>query len=192
MNKTRSKNKKPDNQEKLYTQDYVDSLLNKLKLLPSSRKKRIDNEKQKANAKSRYQNKVVESLVRKSNRILVSISTHAFPIDLIPDIINVEEGRVTIIKRHLFSSEIYSFDIKDISNVFIQRTFLFSQLIILAKTYQNNEIKVNNLRTKEAVFIRRIIEGLRVFERNNINTSRYSKEELISKLEELSTTDIVT
>lgn len=192
MKKNSKQDKKTDNQVKLYSQDYVDSLLEKLKLVPSSRNKRIENEQQKANAKSRYENKVVESLVRKSNRILVSISTHAFPIDLIPDIINVEEGRITIIKRQIFSSEVYSFDIRDISNIFIQRTFLFSQLIILSKTYQNNEVRIKNLRTKEAVFIRRIIEGLRIFEKNKIDTSRYSKEALISKLEELSARDITT
>ena len=59
----------------------------------------------------------VADLVKKSNRILVSISSHAFPFDLFPNTINVEEGRVTIINRHLFSSEVHSVDIKYISNM---------------------------------------------------------------------------
>jgi hypothetical protein len=133
----------------------------------------------------------VAQLVKKSNRILVSISSHAFPVDFFPDVINVEEGRVTIIKRHLLSSEIHSVDIKDISNVFINTTIFFSQLVIISKTFEENEIKIRNLKTPEAIFVRRIIEGLRVFVGKQIDTSGYTKEELIAKLEELSTTEIV-
>ena len=134
----------------------------------------------------------VASLVKKSNRIVVSISSHAFPIDLFPDVLNVEEGRITIIKRHLLSSEVHSVDIKDISNVFINTTIFFSQLVIISKTFEENEIKIKNLITKEAIFVRRIIEGLRIFVSKQIDTSIYTQTELIAKLEELSTTEIVT
>jgi hypothetical protein len=135
--------------------------------------------------------KTVENLVKKSNKILVTISSHAFPIDLFPDAINVEEGRITIVIRHLLSSDVHSVDIKDISNVFINTTFMFSQLVIISKTFEDNEIRIKNLRPKEAVFVRRIIEGLRVFDSKQIDTSVYTTEELIAKLEELSTTEIV-
>ena len=40
--------------------------------------------------------------------------------------------------------------------------------------------------------MRRIIEGLRIFQGKQIDTSVYSVEELIAKLKELSTTEIVT
>jgi hypothetical protein len=50
---------------------------------------------------------------------------------------------------------------------------------------------MNNLRTKDAIFARRIIEGLRIFENENIDTYDYTTEKLISKLEELSKTNIV-
>jgi hypothetical protein len=59
-------------------------------------------------------------------------------------------------------------------------------------TFFIDEIKIRNLRPKEAVFARRIIEGLRTFENKQIDTSNYTKEELITKLEELSATEIVT
>lgn len=73
---------------------------------------------------------VVAGLVKKSNRILASISTHKFPIDLFPDSLNVEEGRITIITRTFVSK--------------------------------------------------------------GIDTSVYTKKELITKLKELSNTEIVT
>lgn len=178
--------------EKLYTQHEVDGLLEEKKVGTPSRAKQIEVEGQTADKRKRLENKIVASLVKKSNRILVSISTHSFPIDLFPDVINVEDGRITIIKRHLLSSEVHSVDIKDISNVFINRTFIFSQLSIISKTFENNEVRIRNLRTEEAIFVRRIIEGLRIFENKQIDTSVYSKSELIAKLEELSTTEIVT
>ena len=58
-------------------------------------------------------------LVKKSNRILVTISTHKFPFDLFPDTINIEEGRLTIINRNFFlSSQVHNFYIKYIFNIF--------------------------------------------------------------------------
>ncbi len=165
--------------EKLYTQHEVDDLLEKEEIQTVGEQKRLDN-------------RTVANLVKKSNRILVSISSHAFPFDFFPDTINVEEGRVTIIKRHLLSSEVHSIDIKDISNIFINTTIFFSQLVIISKTFEENEIKIRNLRNKEAVFVRRMIEGLRTFESKQIDTSGYTKEELLTKLQELSTTGIVT
>lgn len=135
---------------------------------------------------------VIANLVKKSNRILVSISSHAFPFDFFPNTINIEEGRVTIIYRHFLSSEVNSIDIKNISNVFINTTIFRSQLVIISKTFEENENKLRNLRTNEAIFVRRIIEGLRIFNNEKIDTSNYSKEELIDKLKELSMTKIVT
>src|SRR3990167_4374486 len=76
----------------------------------------------------------VEGLVRKSNRILVSISSHGFPFDLFPNTINIEEGRITIITRSFFSSsQVHSVDIKDISNIFINTAPFFAQLVIVSK-----------------------------------------------------------
>lgn len=150
-------------------------------------------EAQLADKHKRQDKNLVAGLVRKSNRILVSISSHGFPFDLFPDTINIEEGRITIITRSFFSSsQVHSVDIKDISNVFINTAPFFAQLVIVSKTFAENEIRIRNLRREEAVFARRIIEGLRIFENKQIDTSNYTKGELIAKLEELSTTEIET
>jgi hypothetical protein len=178
--------------EKLYTQNEVDNLLEKSENGIPSKAEEIKKEALSADKQKRLDNKTVANLVKKSNRILVSISSHAFPLDFFPDTINVEEGRIAIINRHFLSSEVHSIDIKDISNIFINSTIFFSQLVIISKTFEENEIKVRNLRNNEAIFIRRIIEGLRIFVNKKIDTSSYTKKELIAKLEELSTTEIVT
>lgn len=153
---------------------------------------RIAEEKKLLEEKKILDDVAIANLVKKSNRILVSISSHAFPFDFFPNTINIEEGRVTIIYRHFLSSEVHSIDIKNISNVFINTTIFRSQLVIISKTFEENEIKLRNLRTHEAIFVRRIIEGLRIFDNEKIDTSNYSEEELIDKLKELSMMKIVT
>lgn len=137
--------------------------------------------------------KTVAELVRKSNRILTTISSHKLPYDFFPDSITIEEGRLTVITRNFFfNSRVHSIDIKNVSNIFINIAPLFAQLVIVSKTFIENEIKIKCLRKKEAVFARRIIEGLRIFADKDIDTSNYTKEELLAKLSELSTTKIVT
>ncbi len=178
--------------QKLYTQGEVDDLLDgKMDKVPTP----VDEvaTEQKASLKrKRRNNKAIAKLVKKSNRILVSLSSHAFPFDLFPNTVNIEEGRITVINRHFMSSEVHSVDIKNIANVFIYRTILYAQLVIISNTFEDNEIKIRNLRPKEAIHARRIIEGLRVFHTKQIDTSGYTSDELISKLQELSTTEIVT
>ena len=135
---------------------------------------------------------LVAGLVKKSNRILYSLSTHKFPFDFFPDTLNVEEGRITVITRNsFFSSDVHSVDIADISNILINLTPFFAQLVIVSKTFAKNEIKIRNLLKDEAIFARRLVEGLRIFAENQIDTSKYTKEELITKLKELSKTEIV-
>ena len=132
----------------------------------------------------------VADMVSNSNRILLRISS-VFPFDFFPSTISVEETRLTIIHRQLWSSQVHSVDIKSISNVFIYTGVFFSQLTIVSDTFAQNQIKINKLWIKDAILMRRIIEGLRLFVSKDIITSEYTVPELVSKLKELSTTKIV-
>jgi hypothetical protein len=153
----------------------------------------IQEEAQIAGTKQRLENSVVSHLVKRSNRILASIRTHKFPIDIFPDTINVEEGRITIITRDFFfTSQVHSVDIKDISNVFVNTMPFYASLEIVSRTFEDNEITIRALWRSEAILIRRLIEGMRVLEFKQIDTSNYTKEELVAKLKELSTTKTVT
>ncbi len=130
----------------------------------------------------------VDNLVKKSNRVIISISSKIFPWDFFPDTIIVEESRVTFVFRQFLSSQSHSVDIKDISNVFIESSLFLATLQVVSQTYIQNDIKIGHLRRKKAEKVRRIIEGLRTFAENKIDTSNYEIKELISKLEQLHTT----
>jgi hypothetical protein len=99
-------------QKKLYTQSEVNDLLEKQTTIKTEEKAKLNRRK-------------VAKLVKRSNRILVSISTHAFPFDIFPDTVNIEESRVTIVRRRLLSSSAHSIDIRNISNVFINSSLFF-------------------------------------------------------------------
>lgn len=131
---------------------------------------------------------IVNDLVKKSNRNIISISS-IFPLDIFPTVINVEESRVTFTFNQLLSSQSHSVDIKDISNVFIESSLFFASLQIVSRTFIQNDIKIGNLWKAKAKKVKKIIEGLRTFSENNINTSNYEIEELIAKIEEFDTSN---
>ena len=134
---------------------------------------------------------VISDMVQNSNEILMSITSVGFPFDFFPTTINIEATRATIITRQLFSSQVHSVDIKDISSVFIETGILFAAITLISKIFSQKELITDRLWKKEAILLRRVIEGLRMFEKKEINITKFSKEELLSKLEELSTTEIV-
>lgn len=140
--------------------------------------------------KAERNRQAVEDMVANSNRIITRVST-VFPWDFFPSSIIVEEKRITIIHRQLFSSQVHSIDIKNISNVFINTGILFAQLTFISATFAQNEIVINMLWKEDAIELRRIIEGLRLFISKDIDTTGYEVQELINKLKELSTRKIV-
>ncbi len=137
--------------------------------------------------KAEKNRQAIEDMVSNSNRTILKVMT-VFPWDFYPTSIVVEEKRLTITRRQLFASQVHSIDIKNISNVFINTGILFAQLKIISATFAENEININMLWKDEAILLRRIIEGLRLFIGKDIDTTGYDVDELISKLKELSTT----
>jgi len=132
----------------------------------------------------------LDDMLAQSNRIIASASS-MFPWDFFPSTINVEETRVTIIHRQLLSSQVHSVDIKSISNVFINTDLFFASITIVSSTFKENSIKIMKLRKHQAILTRRIIEGMRMFVEKDINTSKYSVQELIGQLKELSKTKTI-
>lgn len=136
------------------------------------------------NLKVEKDKQIMDELVRKSNRSIIRISS-TFPWNIFPNIIDVEESRVTFIFHQFLTSQTHSVDIKDISNVFIESGFLYATLQVVSRTFVQNDIKVGYLNKSQAVKVKVIIEGLRTFNNNNIDTSTYEVPELIDKLSAL-------
>lgn len=129
---------------------------------------------------------VVNDLIKKSNRCIISISS-LFPWDLFPNTIEVEESRVTFIFRQFLTSQSHSIDIKDISSVLIESSPFFATLQLVSRTYIENEITIGHLEVIKAKRVQMIIEGLRTFAEHNIDTSNYGVDELVAKIKEFHT-----
>lgn len=147
----------------------------------------IDEHEKNIATKDESDRQAVNDLVKKSNRLIISISS-LFPWGIFPSTIDVEESRVIFHFSQIFSSQSHSVDIKDISNVFIESSLFFATLQVVSRTYVQNDIKIGHLNKSKAEKVQRIIEGLRTFIEHNINTSNYKVDELISKIEEFHTT----
>lgn len=128
---------------------------------------------------------LVNQLVKKSNRKILSISSFSLFPDLYKNTIEIEESRIIFIFRQPFTFQSHSVDIADISNVFIESALFFASMQVVSRTYTQNNIKIGYLHKGEANKARMIIEGLRTFNRAKIDTSIYKIDELIQKLEEL-------
>lgn len=177
--------------EQIKTQaNFSDQAFSDTKAEQTSEEKGLEEAVKNRAGKEEKNRQAVEDMVSNSNRILVKVSS-IFPWDLFPTSIIVEETRITIVHRQLFSSQIHCIDIKNISNIFIDSSILFAQLTIVSNTFAENQIIIGRLWKKEAMFIRRVIEGLRMFISHDIDTTAYTVKELINKLKELSTTGIV-
>jgi hypothetical protein len=150
----------------------------------------IDSQTRDMAAKTEADSQMVNDLVKKSNRCIISISS-SYPWNFFRSTIDVEESRVTFIFRQFLSNQSHSVDIKDISNVFIESSIFSSTLQVVSRTFIQNDIKIGNLNKAKAQKVKRIIEGLRTFEKHNINTSNYEIAELTSKIEEFHTDDKV-
>jgi len=131
---------------------------------------------------------IVDRLVKKSNRRIISIDAFSFVPSLFKNTIEVEESRVIFIFKQPFTFQSHSVDIADISNVFIESAILFATMQIVSRTFIQNDITVGYLNKQKADKVQRIIEGLRTFARAKIDTSVYEIDELIQKLEELHVT----
>lgn len=152
----------------------------------------------KANSENQRVRDVSESpshsmanLMKMSNRIVFELSS-VFPWDLFPNTICIEESRITFIKRIFFGvSEVHSVDIKDISNIFINTSPFFAEIEVISRTFTENSMKMNKFKKSEAIYARRIIEGLRTLLLEKIDTSQFEISDLKITLERLSITQIV-
>src|SRR5579859_2932045 len=114
-----------------------------------------------------------EFFLHRTKRILVRISS-VFPFDFFPSTVEIEDNKVTVTHRQFFAcSQIFSIDMHDISNIFVETAPFFATLKIITRSFVENNIKIPWLKRSDALHARNIIEGLRIFSQEKIDTSKY-------------------
>lgn len=141
----------------------------------------------KSEEEQKKQFEKLEGLVERSQDVLFKVKT-VFPFDLFPDCLCIDENKVSIISKTFMGTEhVRSVLIGDITDVTVQTTPFLSTLEIIDSSNVRNPIyiKVANLKTRDAVRARRIIQGLIAAKQSKVDISGLDHKELVSKLEKL-------
>lgn len=126
----------------------------------------------------------LDKLVREKNIVIYELSS-AFPFQLFPDKIIIDENKVSIVRKELFFKRIFPIMIDDILTVKINRSILFASLEFDIKRYEENPSPTTYLWPKEASLAKRYIFGLVQAKRENIDLSALSTKQLKRKLLEI-------
>lgn len=137
------------------------------------------------------QEDTISKLTKTSNRVIASAST-VFPFTPFPSTIYLEDTRIIIIFRKFFSTaQVHNIDIKNITNIFVEIAPVFASIVIVSRTFKENEISIKRLWKKQAIEMRNMIEGLRLMTEQQLDTSRYTTDELRKRLKQLSSDAMV-
>lgn len=131
--------------------------------------------------------KKLDDLAQKSQEPLLKIRT-AIPLDPFPNEIIIDTNKINIIIRYFFASaHIHSVFIKDVSDVIVETSLIFSTLKLVDVGFTENSIDMSFLRNKDAIKARKIIQGLVVAQKNGVDLAKYEGEDLVLKLEQIGT-----
>jgi hypothetical protein len=127
----------------------------------------------------------MDDLVDLSRRVLFK-TTSVFPFEFFPDEIVIDPYKVNIVSREFFASErIHSIAIKEISDVLIDTGPFFAALKIIDKNFIENTIVVRYLKKQEALKARRIIQGIMIANKEELDIAKLEVDELAEKAEEI-------
>lgn len=179
-----SNTNQPKRSKTLYDQKSNNTFSEQIKSMPKSIKQRAGKDFWK---KALENKKRFKTLVNSSEKELYRAKA-VFPFDFFPDEISVESTQVNLIDKQFFYTEtVHSLPIKNITDVILDMSPFFGSLTLVDISYVQNTISISHLKKSEAKRARRIIQGLMILSKENIDLSRYNSRDLLSKVEELGT-----
>lgn len=133
----------------------------------------------------------VRTLDSAASRVLVRIKT-IFPFKIFADIIEVTDSAVTVIYGLGFwSKQVVHMPIKEIQNVKLTTSLLFSSLTFEIKGYEKNPQVITYLPNNSAIDAEAIISGLILCGLDDINTLQYPKETLLHHIRSMGNPETV-
>jgi len=129
----------------------------------------------------------INKLVSMTENKLFQLST-VFPFKLFRDDIIIEQKQIIIVKRNFFySSQQYPIAIKDILAPVVEAGFLFAKLKLELGPggFQQNPPSVSYLKKADARRARRIIMGLILCDKEDIDLTGMPREDILKKVDEI-------
>lgn len=134
---------------------------------------------------SRASNNKLDMLARESARVIVDVKA-VFPFNFFPDEVILDETKVSVhISYFFWSKEVRSIEYKDIFNVAVQQGLFFAKLEIVDRFFTQSPITINYLFKKDAHKIRRLIQGMMIAQKEQIDIHDMPLKELVAKLERI-------
>lgn len=126
-------------------------------------------------------------VVEQAREILMTATTVMLPSNLFPDTVTVDRMKVSVKLRTFFWTEnVVSVRIEDILNVSTGLGPFFGSLRISTRVMNSiDHFEIRGFWRKEAIELKRIIQGYMIAVHEDIETSSLSTERLIRKLKEL-------
>lgn len=132
-------------------------------------------------------NKKLDNLTEITSKPLYATSA-VFPFDLFPDKILLEQKQVILVYKHFFySSQEFNILIEDILSPVVETSVMFATFKIELGPggFEQNPPPIQYLRKKSAIKLKRMIMGLIMCNKEGVDLSKMTRQEILVKIEEI-------
>ncbi|MDQ5900729.1 MAG: hypothetical protein QG600_307 [Patescibacteria group bacterium] len=137
------------------------------------------------NSQNNNKNSKLDDLVAGSSRVILDIHS-TFPFDFFPDDVILDETKVTIHSKYFFlTKEVRSVEYIDIFNVIVQQGVFFAKLELVDRFFAHQPIIINYLKKRDAMLARRLIQGMIIAQKHNVDIRGIPVDELLKKLDRI-------
>jgi hypothetical protein len=128
----------------------------------------------------------LEEVISSSHDVLCSAKT-VFPLTLFPDTITVDRAKVSVTQRNFFlTGEAITIRIEDILNVTATVGPFFGSIKVTTKYFNPDKpYVIDKLWRKDALRIKRILQGYVIARQRDVDVSQMSSRELAKQLDEI-------
>lgn len=140
----------------------------------------------KLNEKEHEQNRQRLKVIAERQDIEMLRAESVFPFTFFPDTLIIDTTKITISKKQLFATEyITTIPLKDLGDVNVQTVVFLGSLTLKYMPQANSpgmneavEIRISNLRRKDAIRAKNILKGALVAKAEEIDIAKLSPEEI--------------
>lgn len=130
-------------------------------------------------------------LAEEPAQVLLTMKS-AFPYVFFPTVIVIDSYRITVLTRHFpFGSTTQTISVKDISSVIVSYAFPFASMKIFHKFVGNEPIVISRMSSRDVEKAQKIIDGLIIVDREQVDLTLQEKTTLSQNLEEIGTVPAV-
>lgn len=127
----------------------------------------------------------LDEMVKRSARVILKIKA-VFPFNLFPDEVILDESKITIYSKMFFmSQQTVSIMYPDVFNVIVEDSVFFATLEIADRFFSREPIKIKYLKRGDAQKARKIILGMSILTKENVNIQSLPINELLEKVERI-------